>query len=185
MAELDPREMNPAQWDEVAENWARAAEEEEKGASADAARWMLEAAELQAGERVLELACGAGRVGPLLRLLRGDGRRRPAAGRPPRDTQRRRPRPQRRRHRPRRGALRHRPLPLRLHADAGPRPGAAGKRPRPAPRRPPRPRRLGRGREEPLAGGDPESGDVPPGCPAAEAGRPGPVLPRRPGASAR
>src|ERR687898_579711 len=136
MAELDPREMNPAQWDEVAENWARAAEEEEKGASADAARWMLEAAELQAGERVLELACGAGRVGPLLRLLRGDGRRRPAAGRPPRDTQRRRPRPQRRRHRPRRGALRHRPLPLRLHADAGPRPGAAGKRPRPAPRRP-------------------------------------------------
>src|SRR5918994_918498 len=63
MAELDPREMNPAQWDEVAENWARAAEEEEKGASADAARWMLEAAELQAGERVLELACGAGRVG--------------------------------------------------------------------------------------------------------------------------
>ncbi|HEV2791714.1 MAG TPA: class I SAM-dependent methyltransferase, partial [Solirubrobacterales bacterium] len=57
------REANPQQWDEVAETWARAAEEEEKGASADAAKWMLEAADLRPGERVLEIACGAGRVG--------------------------------------------------------------------------------------------------------------------------
>jgi ubiquinone/menaquinone biosynthesis C-methylase UbiE len=63
VSERDPRETNPEQWDEVAESWARAAEEDEKGASADAARWMLEAADLQPGERVLELACGAGRVG--------------------------------------------------------------------------------------------------------------------------
>jgi SAM-dependent methyltransferase len=51
------------QWSAAAEGWARAAEEEETGASADATAWMLEAARLQPGERVLELAGGAGRVG--------------------------------------------------------------------------------------------------------------------------
>lgn len=73
MSERDPRETNPEQWDEVAESWARAAEEDEKGASADAARWMLEAADLQPGERVLELACGAGRVGLQAASLVGPG----------------------------------------------------------------------------------------------------------------
>lgn len=51
------------EWGAAAEHWARAAEKEEVGASADAAKWMLEVAELQPGERVLEVAGGAGRVG--------------------------------------------------------------------------------------------------------------------------
>lgn len=51
------------QWGGAAEAWARAAEEEETGASASATRWMLETAALRPGEEVLELACGAGRVG--------------------------------------------------------------------------------------------------------------------------
>jgi SAM-dependent methyltransferase len=51
------------QWGAAAEQWARAAEKDEVGASADAARWMLGAADLQPGERVLEVAGGAGRVG--------------------------------------------------------------------------------------------------------------------------
>jgi SAM-dependent methyltransferase len=51
------------EWGAAAEQWARAAEEDEVGASADAAKWMLEAARLQPGERVLEVAGGAGRVG--------------------------------------------------------------------------------------------------------------------------
>jgi SAM-dependent methyltransferase len=63
MTEREYREASRQQWSGAAESWARAAEEEETGASADATAWMLEAAELQPGERVLELACGAGRVG--------------------------------------------------------------------------------------------------------------------------
>jgi SAM-dependent methyltransferase len=51
------------QWGVAAEAWVRAAEEPETGASARATEWMLEAAALQQGERVLELACGAARVG--------------------------------------------------------------------------------------------------------------------------
>jgi SAM-dependent methyltransferase len=51
------------EWGAAAEHWARAAEKDEVGASADAAKWMLGAAELQPGERVLEVAGGAGRVG--------------------------------------------------------------------------------------------------------------------------
>ncbi len=51
------------EWGAAAEHWARAAEKEEVGASADAARWMLRVAGLQPGERVLEVAGGAGRVG--------------------------------------------------------------------------------------------------------------------------
>jgi SAM-dependent methyltransferase len=51
------------EWGAAADHWARAAEEEEVGASAEAARWMLEAADLEPGERVLEVAGGAGRVG--------------------------------------------------------------------------------------------------------------------------
>jgi SAM-dependent methyltransferase len=51
------------QWGAAAEHWARAAEKDEVGASAEAAKWMLRAAELRPGERVLEVAGGAGRVG--------------------------------------------------------------------------------------------------------------------------
>jgi SAM-dependent methyltransferase len=51
------------QWGAAAEHWAKAAEKEEVGAAADAAEWMLRAADLQPGERVLEVAGGAGRVG--------------------------------------------------------------------------------------------------------------------------
>lgn len=63
MSESEYQEASRQQWSEAAESWARAAEEEETGASGDATPWMLEAAELQPGQRVLELACGAGRVG--------------------------------------------------------------------------------------------------------------------------
>jgi SAM-dependent methyltransferase len=63
MSDSEFREASQQQWSDSAAWWARAAEEEETGASADAAAWMLDAAELREGERVLELACGAGRVG--------------------------------------------------------------------------------------------------------------------------
>ncbi|MGN6258001.1 MAG: class I SAM-dependent methyltransferase [Solirubrobacterales bacterium] len=63
MSESEYHEASRQQWSEAAASWARAAEEEETGASSDATPWMLEAAELQSGQRVLELACGAGRVG--------------------------------------------------------------------------------------------------------------------------
>jgi SAM-dependent methyltransferase len=51
------------EWGAAAEQWARAAEKDEVGASADAAQWMLRGADLRPGERVLEVAGGAGRVG--------------------------------------------------------------------------------------------------------------------------
>jgi ubiquinone/menaquinone biosynthesis C-methylase UbiE len=63
MSEAEYREASRQQWSDAASSWARAAEEEETGASGEATVWMLEAADLQPGERVLELACGAGRVG--------------------------------------------------------------------------------------------------------------------------
>jgi SAM-dependent methyltransferase len=63
MSEAEYREASKQQWSDAAASWARAAEEEETGASGEATAWMLEAADLQPGERVLELACGAGRVG--------------------------------------------------------------------------------------------------------------------------
>jgi ubiquinone/menaquinone biosynthesis C-methylase UbiE len=63
VSEAEYREESRQQWSDAASSWARAAEEEETGASRDATAWMLEAADLQPGERVLELACGAGRVG--------------------------------------------------------------------------------------------------------------------------
>lgn len=63
VGEAEYREESRQQWSDAASSWARAAEEEETGASRDATAWMLEAADLQPGERVLELACGAGRVG--------------------------------------------------------------------------------------------------------------------------
>ena len=63
MGESDFQEASQQGWNASAGSWARAAEEEEAGASADAAAWMLDAAHIQSGEQVLELACGAGRVG--------------------------------------------------------------------------------------------------------------------------
>ena len=63
MSESEYQEASREQWSAAAASWARAAEEEEDGASADATAWMLRAAGLQPGRRVLELACGAGRVG--------------------------------------------------------------------------------------------------------------------------
>jgi SAM-dependent methyltransferase len=63
MSDGEYREASKAQWSDAASSWARAAEDEETGASREATVWMLEAADLQPGERVLELACGAGRVG--------------------------------------------------------------------------------------------------------------------------
>lgn len=63
MSESEYQEASRQQWSGAAKSWADAAEEEETGASGDATPWMLEAAALQPGQRVLELACGAGRVG--------------------------------------------------------------------------------------------------------------------------
>jgi len=63
MTDADYREASRQQWSDAAASWARAAEEEETGASGDATAWMIETAALRPGERVLELACGAGRVG--------------------------------------------------------------------------------------------------------------------------
>ena len=63
MAESDYQEASQQQWGDSADRWARAAEEEDTGASAEAAAWMLEVASPEPGERILELACGAGRVG--------------------------------------------------------------------------------------------------------------------------
>ncbi len=63
MSSEEYRAASQEQWGGSASEWARAAEEVESGASAAATEWMLEAADLQPGERVLELACGAGRVG--------------------------------------------------------------------------------------------------------------------------
>jgi SAM-dependent methyltransferase len=63
VSESEYHEASREQWSAAARSWASAAEEEETGASGDATSWMLAAAKLQPGQRVLELACGAGRVG--------------------------------------------------------------------------------------------------------------------------
>jgi SAM-dependent methyltransferase len=63
VSDAEPPEETQDQWGGAAEHWARAAEQDEVGAAADAAAWMLQAADLQPGERVLEVAGGAGRVG--------------------------------------------------------------------------------------------------------------------------
>lgn len=55
--------MTEDHWGKAADAWRKAAEKPERGASGQMAEWMLEAAALQPGERVLELAAGAGRVG--------------------------------------------------------------------------------------------------------------------------
>jgi len=63
VSQSEYHEASRQQWSAAARSWARAAEEEETGASGDATPWMLDAARLRSGMRVLELACGAGRVG--------------------------------------------------------------------------------------------------------------------------
>ena len=63
MAAGEYSESSQEHWGGAADAWARAAEEEESGASGRATSWMLEGACLEPGEEVLELACGAGRVG--------------------------------------------------------------------------------------------------------------------------
>lgn len=63
MSEEDLREASRAQWSNVAGGWALAADRREGGPSGAAADWMLRAADLKPGGRVLELACGAGDVG--------------------------------------------------------------------------------------------------------------------------
>jgi SAM-dependent methyltransferase len=63
MADTEYRDASRDQWGGAAEHWAEAAEKPDTGASARAAEWMLDAAALRPGERVLEVACGAGRVG--------------------------------------------------------------------------------------------------------------------------
>lgn len=52
-----------AQWSRAAADWAADSERREAGPPGRAADWMLAAAALQPGERVLELACGSGDVG--------------------------------------------------------------------------------------------------------------------------
>lgn len=63
MGDSEIREASKEHWSASADSWARGAEEEETGVAAATSAWMLEAAALREGERVLELACGAGRVG--------------------------------------------------------------------------------------------------------------------------
>jgi SAM-dependent methyltransferase len=63
MTDADFRDASREQWSGAAGHWAEAAEKPDSGASARAAEWMLDAVALQPGERVLEVACGAGRVG--------------------------------------------------------------------------------------------------------------------------
>ncbi|HEX8204901.1 MAG TPA: methyltransferase domain-containing protein [Solirubrobacteraceae bacterium] len=57
------REASRAQWEQAAKGWAAEAEERERGPVGRAADRMLEAAAPRPGERVVELACGAGDVG--------------------------------------------------------------------------------------------------------------------------
>ena len=59
----DLRDASRSHWAEAASGWATAAERREAGPAGAAADWMLEAAGLRPGARVLELACGAGDVG--------------------------------------------------------------------------------------------------------------------------
>ena len=63
MSEDELREASRAQWSGVAEGWAGQAGRREEGPAGVAADWMLEAARLGPGDRVLELASGAGDVG--------------------------------------------------------------------------------------------------------------------------
>lgn len=63
MAEDDLREASRGQWSRAADGWGRETERRESGPSGAAADWMLSAVALEPGERVLELASGAGEVG--------------------------------------------------------------------------------------------------------------------------
>lgn len=74
MGDSEYRDASRDQWAGAAERWADAAEQPDTGASARAAEWILEAGALHPGERVLEVACGAGRVGlQAARIVGQDG----------------------------------------------------------------------------------------------------------------
>ncbi|MGI8460292.1 MAG: class I SAM-dependent methyltransferase [Solirubrobacterales bacterium] len=60
-------------WGDSADAWAKAGEKPETGAGAAVAEWMLEAAALEEGEHVVEIACGAGRVGLQAAEIVGSG----------------------------------------------------------------------------------------------------------------
>jgi SAM-dependent methyltransferase len=59
----DYNELSLAQWEGVADAWKAHAEELEERGAGLAAGWLLDAAQLQPGQRVLELACGPAGVG--------------------------------------------------------------------------------------------------------------------------
>ena len=61
--ESDHRTASRELWSGAAEGWAADAEHRERGPAGAAAEWMIDAADLGPGKRVLELACGAGDVG--------------------------------------------------------------------------------------------------------------------------
>ena len=63
MSSREYRDASREQWSSAAEHWAAEAERRERGPAGKAADWILSAAKLQKGNRVLELACGAGDVG--------------------------------------------------------------------------------------------------------------------------
>lgn len=63
MDDHDLRQASLEQWSSAADGWAHEAARRERGASGAAAEWMLTAADLSPGQRVLELACGAGELG--------------------------------------------------------------------------------------------------------------------------
>ena len=60
--EEDPRQAS-AGWSDVAAAWAGGAETREGGPAGRAAEWVIRAADLRPGGRVLEVACGDGEVG--------------------------------------------------------------------------------------------------------------------------
>ena len=71
----DPREASRDGWSGVAAGWASGAEDRESGPAGRAAEWMLEAARLGPGGRVLELACGTGDTGlRAAEIVRCEGR---------------------------------------------------------------------------------------------------------------
>jgi ubiquinone/menaquinone biosynthesis C-methylase UbiE len=73
VSDAGSRAASHAQWSTAAQAWARDAERREAGPAGRAADWMLSAAALEPGQRVLELACGAGDVSLRAAQLVGPG----------------------------------------------------------------------------------------------------------------
>src|SRR5688572_8701032 len=63
MASDDYKSVSQTQWSNVASAWERHAKRFDTQSFEVATTWMLEAAELRPGEKVLELACGPAGVG--------------------------------------------------------------------------------------------------------------------------